>query len=56
LEEVFGRITVLLLWAQTREKETFTALEKPGLYTQGKQRWTSNPLKCSERLGKHTHG
>lgn len=26
LEEVSGRITMLLLWARTREKEAFTAL------------------------------
>lgn len=54
--EVSGRITVLLLWVRTREKETFTALRNLVPTCRESSDGHQIPLMHSERLGKYTQG
>lgn len=56
LEEVLGRIIMLLLQHQTREKESFAALTKGVPTHRGGSDRHQIPLKCSGRLDKHTQG
>ena len=51
LEEVFERITVLLSQAQTREKETFTALRNLVPTCRESSDGHQMPLKCIEKAG-----
>lgn len=56
LEEVLGRIIMLLLQDQTRKKEFFPPLTSGVPTHRGSSNGHQIALKCSGRLGKHTQG